>query len=1155
MRIRTRFALLICFLASHSLATAQGITASLQGVVQDSTGAVITGAKVAVINTATNAATPAVTASDGSFVVTSLPPGPYRVEIEANGFKKLERSDIDLRVDQSARLLLTLEIGALSESVKVTGESPLLEPTTSSLGQVIESSAIVNLPLNQRNPFALIFLATGVQGNVDRSFNQVNWSANGGRPGTNEILIDGVPSSPPVATPIQGFSIIPSVDAVQEFKLQTNNYSAEYGRSGGSIVNLIYKSGSNEFHGSAFEFLRNSRMDANDFFANRNGVPLISFKRNQFGISGGGPVVIPHLYNGHNRTFFYATFEGLRERQADGLLNATMPTEKQRSGDFSETLNNQGKLVTIYDPITTATTGSPIRQPFPGNIIPANRQDPVGKKAMSYFPLPNGPGDAISHLRNYNVAAPDPIGINQGEMKVDQILNTNQRFFVRVSRRKFQTDAANFFPEAQRIAQGGSTQNQDSIGAAADYTWTVTPTYLLNFRAGFSRMHLSYVPLSDGFDPTQLGFPAYVAANSDRLVFPGFAPAGYRAIGNGGYDFRRNSFQTMIASLSNTKIHGVHVFKFGMEARLLRVDNTETYRPAGLFNFPKEMTQGPVATTASNIAGDGLASMLLGLGNGNLTRGNKSQTTKNPYYGFYFADDWKLTSRLTLNLGLRYDLELPRVELYDRMTKFDPNMTSPLAGPAGLPNLKGGIVFVGANGLPRTQSDTDTNNFAPRVGLAYQATRHMAVRAAYGIFYAPSLMAATGDIANLGSRSDTPYIGGRDGDPIYPLNYLRDPFPNGFAKAAGPSLGALTGVGDSITSYIGNSLTPYTQNWNFSLQYELPHGVLIESSYVGARGLKLNESAGGDYNLDQLNSQQLALGNAYLTTRVPNPFLGLISPIFSLGAATVRNMDLIRAFPQYGALGQSYRIGASSWYHSYQLRVEKRFRGGLGALLSYTNGKQIDDHSAITIVGNDLNHQNIYDRKADRSISPNDVSQRLVLSWVAELPLGRGRWFGKSMNRWLDGAIGGWQFNGIMSMQRGQPFSILGSQNPNFGSAQIRANNNGTSATLSGPVKERLTRYFNTSVFSQPASFSFGNVGRTLPDVRAPGMENFDLSLFKNFKLFESHSLQFRFEAFNALNRTQFASPIPGVNNTSFGWILGTANTPRQLQIGLKYLF
>ncbi|MCX6619695.1 MAG: TonB-dependent receptor, partial [Acidobacteria bacterium] len=572
-------------------------------------------------------------------------------------------------------------------------------------------------------------------------------------------------------------------------------------------------------------------------------------------------------------------------------------------------------------------------------------------------------------------------------------------------------------------------------------------------------------------------------------------------------------------------------------------------------NFPKELTQGPVATTSSNTAGDGLASMLLGLGNGTLTRGNKSQTTRNPYYGFYFADDWKITPRLTLNLGLRYDLELPRVELYNRMTKFDPTMTSPLAGPAGLPNLKGGIVFVGVNGLPRTQSATDSNNFAPRVGLAYQLSKRMAVRTAYGIFFAPSLMAATGDVSNYGFRSDTPYIGGRDGDPIFPANYLRDPFPNGFLKAVGPSLGALTGIGDTVASYIGNSLTPYTQNWNFSIQYELPRGVLIESSYVVARGLKLNESSSSDYNLNQLRPEQMALGNAFLTSRVPNPFLGQISPIFSLGAATIRQMDLIRAFPQYGSMAQMYRIGASSWYHSYQLRVEKRFRGGLGALISYTNGKQIDDHSAISIVGNDLNHQNIYDRKSDRSISPNDVSQRLVMSWVAELPLGRGRWMGKSMNRWLDGVVGGWQFNGIMSMQRGQPFTILGSQNPNFGSASLRANNNGKSAALSGDVKARLTRYFDTSVFSQPAPFTFGNVGRTLPDVRVPGMQNFDLSLFKNFKVYEKQSLQFRLEAFNALNRAQFGAPIPGVNNGSFGWIFGTANTPRQLQLGLKYLF
>jgi len=293
---------------------------------------------------------------------------------------------------------------------------------------------------------------------------------------------------------------------------------------------------------------------------------------------------------------------------------------------------------------------------------------------------------------------------------------------------------------------------------------------------------------------------------------------------------------------------------------------------------------------------------------------------------------------------------------------FDPTIKSPLGPLVGMPELRGGLAYVGVDGRPRTQSIADKNNIAPRIGLAYQATKNMAIRAAYGIFFAPSLMAASGEIGSYGFRSDTPYIGGLDSESLYPKNYLKDPFPNGFVPMPGSSLGAMTGIGDNISSTIGNSLTPYTQNWNMSIQYQLPGGILVEPSYVGARGLKLNESGGGDYNLNQLRADQLTAGNS-LQDRLPNPFFNVISPVYNLGTSTIRKMDLLRTFPQFGSMSQLYRIGATSWYHSFQLKAEKRFRSGLSFLLAYTNAKLMDDHSALSIVGGDMNHQNIYDRK------------------------------------------------------------------------------------------------------------------------------------------------------------------------------------------------
>ncbi len=365
--------------------------------------------------------------------------------------------------------------------------------------------------------------------------------------------------------------------------MQTNNYSAEFGRSGGSVVNLIYKSGTNELHGSVFEFLRNSALDANNFFANSRGIPLGSFKRNQFGASAGGPMVIPKLYRGQNKTFLYFTYEGLRQRSANNLLT-TVPTELQRRGDFSQTRNAAGQLITIYDPATTVRSGSGfVRQPFPGNRIPESRIDPVARNVLRFYPLPNGPGEPNSGANNYAASGTSALDSDQFDVKIDQNLSDRQRFFVRASRRRPDTRPADLFPAEIRVAQGGTFEPQVGSGAAFGYNFAVSPTYLINFRYGFGRTFLKFDAFSDGFDPTQLGLPTVIRDNADRLMFPGFAPAGYRALGNGGADFRRNAFETHSWSFANTKILTRHTLKFGAEARLLRVNNTEAGNASGNF--------------------------------------------------------------------------------------------------------------------------------------------------------------------------------------------------------------------------------------------------------------------------------------------------------------------------------------------------------------------------------------------------------------------------------------------------------------------------------------------------------------------------------------------------------------------------------------------
>ena len=579
----------------------QVITASVNGTVLDPAGAAMPNAKVRAVNDSTNLEVRTMTDSDGRYTFPSLPPGgPYSVSVEAAGFNTEERRGLTLAVNQAARIDFTLRIGATSEKVVVTAEAPLVDATSAAMGQDIPSETITDLPLNERNTYSFVFLAPGVQGDVSFTYNNMNFSINGGRPGTTDILVDGIPSSPGLANPNQGIAVFPSMESVQEMKVQTNAYSAEFGRSGSGIINMIYKSGTNQFHGSMFEFLRNSDLDANSFYSNLNGSPLPSFKRNQFGASAGGPVDIPRLYHGRNKTFFFAAYEGQRRGSATNLT-ATVPTETQRGGDFSKLLNAAGQLVTIYDPNTTVAQGSGfVRQAFPGNVIPANWIDKVGKNIAAYFPLPNRPsGNAGTN--NYFASGTAVLNTNILDAKIDENLSDRSRFFVRFSRLDLNQPAPVLFP-ADVAAGQRSPDNQAQLNnsVSLNYTRTISPTNLVEVRYGFVRIKLDYRSFSLGFDPTKLGFPSYIAANADHLIFPGIAPANYYSLGAPGQgDTRAPSFESHLVAVENSLIRAAHTIRFGLEARLMRVDDTESGSSTGNFTFTNAITQGPKEVTST----------------------------------------------------------------------------------------------------------------------------------------------------------------------------------------------------------------------------------------------------------------------------------------------------------------------------------------------------------------------------------------------------------------------------------------------------------------------------------------------------------------------------------------------------------------------------
>jgi len=1155
-------AALLWLAGATTAAWGQIITASLEGTVQDGTGSVIPNASITVVNTSTGVTNHAVSDAAGRFVVASLAPGgPYQLTVEATGFKTEVRSGINLAVNQVAEVPVTLQVGTASQKVEVSADATQLETATGAIGQVIGNRNVENLPLNQRNVYSLMFLMPGVTGSVTAQYNSLNMSVDGGRPGSTNLLVDGIPASPPLVNPIGGFAVVPSVDAVQEFKVESNGYSAEFGRSGSGIVNVILKSGTNQLHGSLYEFLRNSDLDSNTYFANAAKTPLPHFERSQFGGSVSGPVMFPRLYNGKDKTFFLFSYEGLRQG-TESEVTTTVPTQLQRTGDFSQTdalVSGVCTPVTIYDPETTVSNGSGgyTRQAFPGDKIPTSpsRIDPVAAAIMNYYPLPNQTGAPCTGTNNYFATGVSKLNIDTFDSRVDEVINENNRFFVRYSRRNLQQPPTYLFPKAQQVAEGGNSEPQISNSTAIDYTLTPNPNLVIDIPLGFSRTFIDFVPISLGFNPsTELGFPGYIASNADHLLFPGIAPANYYTLGDASQgQTRRGAFDIFTVGANATKVAGRQVIKFGGTGWLLQANDAESGSSTGSYTFTQALTQGPNPNAASAIAGNSIASMLLGLGTGQYEIDSKNAATTSRYYGLYFQDDWKVQNRLTLNLGLRYDLEIPRTERHNRMETFNTKIASPLAATTGLTGLEGGVVFSGANGASRRQFNPQWTNFGPRVGFAYSLNANTDIRAAYGIYYGPSLRAAGATIGNEGFSAVTTYTGSADG--LTPSVYLSNPFPNGLNQPVGNTQGLLTGIGSSFENPVtGDNKVGYTQNWDLDIQRQLPFNILVDAAYVGSHGVHLNKSGENDWNGDQLTPTTLALGSQ-LQQKVANPFYGIITTGVE-ASATIPESYLDAPFPQFTAVDMSYLGGGYEEYNSFQLKVNKRLSNNLSALVSYTGSKQIDDYSIVSNVGHSTGGiQNIYNPQGERAVSSNDISRNLVVSSVYDLPFGRGQIIGARWNRPVNAVLGGWQMNAILTEQTGFPLSPTTQNTSQSGSNTLRPNLTGVSPVVNGSAKSKLNDYLNSAAFSQPAAFTFGNAPRTLSNVRAQGYHDLDFSMFKNFHPTERMNVQFRAESFNLLNQVQFGIPNMVLSSGQFGKITSQSNVPREIQVALKILF
>ncbi len=1135
---RIRFFLFAACILAAIPGAAQTITASIAGVVKDSTGGVIPGVTVTFTHLQSDRQVTAVTDKDGRYQSVPLQLGDYRVEAGLQGFKSAARTGVALTLDDTARVDFVLEVGALSEVVQVNEAARPIETTTSTLAKLVDNRRIAELPLNTRNVYSLIYLTPGVAGTIGNSYGDLRYTVNGARPRTNDVLVDGVTGSFPTVNGGSGISVFPSVDAIQEFKVIGANYPAEFGRSLGGVLNVVYKSGSNQFHGSSFEFLRDSSFDANDFFANRRGDKLGDFSRHQFGGAAGGAIQT-------SKMFYLVSYEGLRQ-DSFSSRTFTVPTELQRRGDFSQTFAANGQQVRIFNPFTTRANpaGSGfIRDQFAGNVIPKELWDPVAVNVLKYYPLPNQPGDPVTGLNNYSKTGTRLLNADNLDFRVDRNVSSRGRGFVRYSFRTTSDVPAQTFPDDLAIAEGRVIEENHVHNFVSEYNHSLSPTSLLTTRIGFARTLFVFNNQGLGFKPSSLGLPATIDAAVDREMFPAIGASGF--VGLGGNDHRYNAFMSYPVLVGYTKSTTKHTFKSGFDGRMLRVNVWEA-RAAGTFNFSAGMTQGPNPSTASSTAGNAIASLLLGTGTTNnvLIQNWKNVASQSFYLAGYAQDDWRLSSKLTFNLGVRYDFDTPRTERYNRMNYFDPAARSPLADRvSAFPNLTGGLVFVGVDGNNRWQFAPDKNNLAPRLGAAYLLNEKTVLRAGFAHVYGPSAQAAQGTIGPFGFRTENLWVSTVDG--ITPFNLLGNPYPAGFKPSPGAADGLLTGVGGGIQGVLHDETpTPWNRQWNVTIQREIPWNTTLEIAYVGTRGYDLSTNGEGGRNLNQLDPKYMALGSD-LNQQVDNPFFGIVNNGV-LAAARVSRAHLLRPYPQFTDVIPLFPSGSTTSYDALQISWNKRMSAGLLVAGSYAYSKAMETGE---------NHQNSYDIAASNSIASYDIPHRFVTSALYELPFGHERRFGRGWHGLVDGVLGGWQINAIVTVQSGPPLSISASNTSGIFGALTRPNWSGADPVLDGARQERLQRWFDTSVFSQPAPFTFGNLGAALGRLRADGVRNVDLSLFKHFAVAGRLRLQARVEAFNTFNRAQFSAPNTSVTSNSIGIVSSQANTPRQLQFGVKMLW
>ncbi len=1167
--------LLLCALSDR--VSGQAFQGSIVGSVTDPSSSPMAGAGVTLTNLGTQERRQVQSGADGSYQFLNLIPGSYRVTVELQGFKRALRGPIEVSVSSAVRADVGMEIGDVNQSVEVEALAPLLQTENSNLSQVVSGRAVQDLPVNGRNILNLMALVPGVvpQGSTEGNaltgknvFAAGNYQVGGGMANQAASYFDGVPMN----AGIGNLTILsPSPDVVADFRVQTNSNNAEFGRYSGGVLNLGSKSGTNLFHGSAYEFLRNKVLNANNFFANANGIGKPAFTQNQFGATIGGPVK-------KDKLFFFAGYEGYRQRQGATFLT-TVPQVRMNGGDFSEYRNAAGAQIPIFDPLTQcgafsnpecAAGNGAQRLQFPGNMIPQNRINPVARK-LNEFPLnapPNLPGAQFTNLFNYSKNISSGGDNDQYNGRIDYSINEKMRLFGRFTRWSSANTPAVLFDNGVYAGDPFSPETFTTKQAVAGLTYLIRPTMIFDLRASYGRWNYERISPFRGIDMAdKFGLPSYfrglpgLRQVEGETGYPQITLSTYTHTNPGpfnGHIFSVDNTYVMLPSF--TWVRGKHQWKFGADLRNFR-NNYYQLAPGGAFQFDNLFTSQNALNPGAS--GNALASFLLGLGAGGnmLVLGLPYQSLS--YQGYYAQDTWQFNSKLTLTLGLRWEIPGVFKERYDRTSSLNPVAENPAAKGIlvnGRPVL-GRVDRVNTPDHPGRGNKSETYKlFAPRLGLAYRLRPQTVLRAGGGMYYLPTnLQFNEGPYGNALNAYSTPWLTTIDRS-VTPLNTLSDPFPNGIIGSLGslPNFQQLL-LGQSPAAALKSTPRPYQGQWNLAWQEQLPGQIAVEAAYAGSRGVHLPRN---DYNMNAIEDQFLSLGSQ-LNTQVPNPFFGLVTA-GALSQRTVTQGQLLLRHPQYTGFVQRTSYLGNSTYHALQAKAERRFGAGGSVLGAYTFSKLLTDMESLSEwlnanVGSGGGTQQPNNLRAEKALAGFDSRHRLTVAYSVDIPTGKGKAFLGNITGPADKIISGWSASGTATFQSGFPLALNATPNITGLATGLRPNVvPGCQKQIEGSAQSRLRRWFNTSCYTVPAAYTFGSESRTDPDLRGHGINQFNFSLLKRTNITERANVEFRAEIFNLFNRAQFGQPnltVTTAANATTGQVFTQINTPRLVQFALRFSF